>query len=164
MSRLISSVVLWGNADGTPVQKALLRMDNGYSQEIGPLPERGLPMVVDIPGGKQKGIREMSISILDAGGAEGGLAEAEAFSELKECGCVQPYVQITCDDNFVYEYNRKSGEEAMNIGCYCWKVSEPVKYKIFGNALLGEGILIFCENSGVVSAACAGNVYCISTF
>ena len=160
----ISRIVLWGNIDGTPLQKALLRMDNGYSQEIGSLPERGLPFVVDVPEGRQKGIRELSISIIDSGGAEGGLAEVEAFSELEQNGCIPPYVQITCDDNFVYEYNRKHGEESVNIGCYCWKVSEPVKYEVSGNARLEDGRLIVCDDGDVVLTASAGNVYCKSVF
>lgn len=160
----ISRAVLWGNIYGTPIQKALLRMDNGYSQEIGPLPERGLPFAVDVPEEYQHGIRELSISILDAGGAEGGLAEVEAFSEHDQRGCIQPYVQITCDDNFVYEYNRKAGEESVNIGCYCWKVSDTVKYDVSGNARIEGGRLIFSDDSDVVLTASAGNVYCKSVF
>lgn len=51
----------------------------------------------------------------------------------------------------------------MNIGC-CWKVSDTVKYEVFGSAGLEEGRLIFCDNSDVVFTASVGSVYCKSVF
>ena len=160
----ISRTVLWGNIDGTPIQKAELRLDNGFSCELGVFPERGLPLVIDIPEGKRNGIKKLSISILDAGGTEGGLAEVEAFAEPEQRGYIRPYLQITCNDNFIYEYNRKQGDEYVNVGCYCWKVNEPVKYEVHGNARLEEGRLIFSDDNDVILLASAGDVYCRSVF
>ena len=140
---------------------------NGFYLELSVFLERGLPRVVDIPEDNQNGIRELSISILDAGGPEGGLAEVEAFSESEQCGYIQPYLQITCDDNFIYEYNSHAWEGHVKVGCYCWKVDEAVKYEVIGNARLNEGQLTFGDDSdviGVILVASAGDVHCKAVF
>ena len=160
----ISRVVLWGNIDGTPIQRVRITMDNGYAQEFGPLPEGGLPLVIDVPAQSQEGIRELNVKILDAGGADGGLAEVEAFSELEQQGVIKPFIQVTCRENFAYCYLRKPEESRLPVNCYCYRTTEPVKYEVSGPAHLEGKNLVFDGNDDVILRAESGELYCQSVF
>ena len=157
----VSRVVLWGNVKGTPIQKVLLKA-GGYEAECGPLPEQGLPLVIDIP--EQQGLRELSIAILDQGGSDGGLAEVEVFAQKEQEGVIKPFIQVTADDNFVYEYKRKPDEKIIPIGCYCYMTDCPVSYEVKGPAHLEGNNLVFDGEGDVILRAEAGELYCQSVF
>ena len=157
----VSRVVLWGNVDGTPIQRVLLKAGD-YETECGPLPEQGLPLVIDIP--EQHGLRELSIAVLDQGSSDGGLAEVEVFAQKQQEGVIKPFIQVTAGDNFVYEYKRKPDEKIIPIGCYCYRTDDAVSYEVKGPAHLEGNNLVFDGEGDVILRAEAGGLYCQSVF
>lgn len=161
----ISQVKFWGNVDGVPIQRILITMNTGYSSETGSLPEKGLPMTLDIPA--QSGVTECRVKILSQGSGESGLAEVEFFAQNEQQGVVQPFIQITTRGNFVYVYPRKPDELSVPVECYAYRCDSPVKYDVEGAARIEGGSLVFeAGNVGdvVLTARAECGVYCRSVF
>lgn len=165
VSQTISQVKLWGNIDGVPLERLLITMDSGYSSEVGPLPEKGLPMILDIPA--QSGVKECRVKVVSQGSKESGLAEVEFFAQSEQDGVVQPFIQIMTGGNFIYEYPRKTDEMSIPIECYSYRITEPIKYKVEGSANFDGERLIFDKNSNddvVLRAYTDSGVFCQSVF
>ena len=161
----ISQVRLWGNVDGAPVERISVSMNTGYSTEAGPLPEKGLPLTLNIPA--QSGVTECRLRILAQGSGGSGLAEVEFFAQDEQPPVVMPFVQITTGGNFVYVYPRRPDELSIPVECYCYRCGSPVKWTVEGSARLEGGNLVFeAGNTGdvVLTAETGNGLYCRSIF
>ena len=162
----ISRFCLWGNIDGEPVGRVAIRTDTGYVMEAGPLPERGFPLVIDIP--TQEGVRECNIQLLSQGRGRSGLAEVEIFAQASQAPVLRPFIQLTLQDNFLYEYDRKPDELSLPVGCYRYRVDEPVRWEVAGPARLEGNTLIFEPGSSedvTLRAFVAGSdIFCQAAF
>ena len=161
----ISQAKLWGNIDGVPVQRVSITMDSGYNCEVGPLPEKGLPLTLNIPA--QKGVRECRVKILSQGSKESGLAEIEFFAENEQPPVVKPFIQIMTGGNFVYIYPRKPDEIIVPAECYAYRCDEAVKYSVEGPASFdGENLRFEPGNNDdvVLTAETESGIYCRSVF
>ena len=161
----ISQVKLWGNVDGLPLQRVLITMNSGYTSEVGPLPENGLPMTVNIT--EQSGVTECRIKIISQGSKESGLAEVEFFAENEQHEILRPFIQIMTGGNFVYVYPRKSDELSIPIECYSYRSDSPVKYEVRGSASFdGENLRFDAGKNGdvILRAYTEEGLFCESVF
>ena len=161
----ISVIRLWGNVDGVPLQRVLITMNSGYQSETGPLPENGLPMILNIP--SQSNVTECRVKIISQGSEESGLAEVEIFSEDEQPAILKPFIQIMTGGNFVYVYPRKNEELAVPIECYSYRCDSPISYKVEGPATFDGEKLTFesGKNDDVILSAYSDNgLYCRSVF
>ena len=109
---------------------------------INDIPNNGNPVSVDI--GYCEGIKSVEITILSARGDNYGLSECEFYACKKEPECINPFIKILVNDNFVYEYVIPEHEKELQLGLYTYGIENPKeqikiiegKSKIVNNRLL----------------------------
>ena len=161
----ISVIRLWGNVDGVPLQRVLITMNSGYQSETGPLPENGLPMILNIA--EQSNVTECRVKIISQGSKESGLAEVEFFAEDEQPAVLKPFIQITTGGNFVYVYPRRPDELVIPIECYSYRCDSPVSYKVEGPASFDGSSLKFesgKDDDVVLTAETENGLFCRCVF
>lgn len=112
------------------IDKARLSLDNvqTFSAE---LPSRGRPLVIDM----EKIF--VTRAELDAGKSF-GLAEVEFFANAEPLRKIPPFIKLTVDDNFFYQYAVPYEVDKLSIGLYRFHVDAPVKV----TATAGDKIIL----------------------
>ena len=134
----VQRIVIYGNAlDDAPaklylrleladaqavIDKARLSLDNikTFSAE---LPNRGRPLVIDT---EKLFVARAELSIVDAG-KDFGLAEVEFFANAEPLRKIPPFIKLTIDDNFFYQYAVPYEVDKLSIGLYRFHVDAPVR-------------------------------------
>ena len=144
------------------IDKARISLDNvkTFSAE---LPSRGRPLVIDTD---KFFVTRAEISAINAG-KDFGLAEVEFFANAEPLHKIPPFVKLTVNDNFAYNYAVPYEVEKISLGLYRFHVDEPVRItatagdEIILSEILtdGELILNFGKATEVVVTAEVGNIY-----
>lgn len=144
------------------IDKARISLDNVkiFSAE---LPKRGRPLIIDTD---KIFVTRAEISAVDAG-SDFGLAEVEFFANVEPLHKIPPFVKLTVNDNFAYNYVVPYEVEKISLGLYRFRVDEPVRItataddeNILSEVLTdGELILNFGKATEIVVTAEVGNIY-----
>ena len=104
------------------IDTARLSLDNvkSFSAE---LPSRGRPLIIDT---EKSFVRRAELSVVDAG-KDFGLAEVEFFANAEPLRKLPPFIKLTIDDNFFYQYAVPYEVDKLSIGLYRFHVDAPVK-------------------------------------
>lgn len=141
--QIIEEIVLYGAiAEDSQIEELQIKLSNGKIFTINDIPNNGNPVSVDI--GYCEGIKSVEITILSARGDNYGLSECEFYACKKEPECINPFIKILVNDNFVYEYVIPEHEKELQLGLYTYGIENPKeqikiiegKSKIVNNRLL----------------------------
>ena len=104
------------------IDKAGIYLDNvkNFSAE---LPKHGRPLVIDT---EKIFVTRAEISIVDAG-KNFGLAEVEFFANAEPLKKIPPFIKLTINDDFFYNYAVPYEVDKISIGLYRFHVDAPVK-------------------------------------
>lgn len=145
----IQRIAIYGNAFDENPAKISLRLeldnpravvDNGkifldnvqtFSAEI---PNHGRPLIIDT---KKFFVTRAEIEILDAE-KNFGLSEVEFFANSEPLHKIPPFIKLTVDDNFIYNYAVPYEIEKISVGLYRFNVDKPAKI----TAISGEETIL----------------------
>ena len=127
----VQQIVIYGNPlDEEPAKISLrLEFDNAgisldnvknFSAE---LPRRGQPLVIDT---EKIFVKRAEISVVDAG-KNFGLSEVEFFANADQLKKIPPFIKLTVNDDFFYDYAVPYEVEKISVGLYRFHVDAPVK-------------------------------------
>ena len=121
----VQRIVIYGNPLDDAPAKISLRLELAAAQAVidKELPSRGRPLVIDT---EKFFVRRAEISIVDAG-RDFGLAEVEFFANAEPLRKLPPFVKLTIDDNFFYQYAVPYEVDKLSIGLYRFHVDAPIK-------------------------------------
>ena len=98
----VEYIVIYGNINDTGcIKKIQVKCDNGTDVKIIPLFNKGRANVVKLS--NTRDIRSLKLKILDAEGKY-GLNQVEIFADKYQVSSIQPYVKITYNGDFIYDY------------------------------------------------------------
>ena len=104
------------------IDKAGISLDNvkNFNAE---LPSRGRPLIIDT---EKIFVTRAEISAINAG-KNFGLAEVEFFANAEPLHKIPPFIKLTVNDNFFYNYSVPYELDKISIGLYRFHVDAPVK-------------------------------------
>lgn len=137
------------------IDKAGISLDN-VKNFCAELPSRGCPLVIDT---EKIFIKRAEISAVDAG-KNFGLAEVEFFANAEPLHKIKPFVKLTVNDNFFYNYAVPYEVDKISVGLYRFHVDAPVKVtatvgdeNVLSEIIDGELILNFGKAAEIVLTA-----------
>ena len=127
----VQRIVIYGNPlDDVPakislrleIDKAGISLDNvkNFSAE---LPNHGRPLIINT---EKIFVTRAEITAVNAG-KNFGLAEVEFFANAEPLHKIPPFIKLTVNDNFFYNYAVPYEVDKISIGLYRFHVDEPVK-------------------------------------
>ena len=144
------------------IDKARISLDNvkTFNAE---LPKRGRPLAINT---EKFFVTRAEISAVDAGN-DFGLSEVEFFANAEPLHKIPPFIKITVNDNFAYNYVVPYEVEKISLGLYRFRVDEPVRItatagdeNILSEVITdGELILNFGKATEIVVTAEVGDIY-----
>ena len=104
------------------IDKAGISLDNvkNFSAE---LPNHGRPLIIDT---EKIFVTRAEITAVDAG-KNFGLAEVEFFANAEPLKKISPFIKLTINDNFFYNYAVPYEVDKISVGLYRFHVDAPVK-------------------------------------
>lgn len=137
------------------IDKAGISLDN-VKNFCAELPSRGRPLVIDT---EKFFVKRAEISAVDAG-KNFGLAEVEFFANAAPLHKINPFVKLTVNDNFFYNYAVPYEVDKVSLGLYRFHTDAPVKVTatagdeiILSEIIDGELILNFGKATEIVLTA-----------
>ncbi|SDP05192.1 PIG-L family deacetylase [Selenomonas ruminantium] len=148
----IEQICLYGAmCDTVSVKEIRIMFPDGEILTVGPLPIDGAPLVVDV---NKKDVLALTIQLNSMVGEYGGLSACEIFPSRFGKTIIKPFVKITLDDNFVYNYGCQKDDREIQLSCYKYGTSQAVSYEVLsGNAQIVEERLIWDDNGPVTLKA-----------
>ena len=127
----VERIVIHGNPLDEERAKISLRLeiDNAKNSSdnvknfYAELPNRGRPLVIDT---EKIFVARAEISVVDAG-KNFGLSEVEFFANAEPLKKIPPFVKLTINDNFFYNFSVPYEVEKISVGLYRFHVDAPVK-------------------------------------
>ena len=127
----VERIVIYGNLLDEESAKISLRLkiDNAANSSdnvknfFAELPNRGRPLVIDT---EKIFVTRAEISVVDAG-KNFGLSEVEFFANAEPLKKIPPFVKLTINDNFFYNFSVPYEVEKISVGLYRFHVDAPVK-------------------------------------
>lgn len=127
----VQRIVIYGNPlDDAPakislrleIDKAGISLDNvkNFSAE---LPNHGRPLIINT---EKIFVTRAEITAVNAG-KNFGLAEVEFFANAEPLHKIPPFIKLTVNDNFFYNYAVPYEVDKISIGLYRFHVDAPVK-------------------------------------
>ncbi len=133
----VQRIVIYGNPLDDAPKKIFLRLELANPQAVidkagiyldnvkkisAELPSRGCPLVLDV---EKIFVTRAEIST-DAGKSL-ALAEVEFFANAEPLHKIPPFIKLTVNDNFIYNYAVPYEVDKISIGLYRFHVDAPVK-------------------------------------
>lgn len=117
----ISRIAIYGNPLDEETAKISLKLDDKrFDMEI---PSRGRPFILDI---EKIFVENAEISVVNAGN-DFGIAEIEFFANAEPRRQIAPFIKLTINDNFFYNYTVPDEIDKISVGIYRFHVDLPVK-------------------------------------
>ena len=145
------------------IDKAGISLDNVKTFSV-ELPSRGRPLVIDT---EKIFVTRAEISAPDVG-KNFGLAEVEFFANAEPLHKIPPFIKLTVNDNFIYQYAVPYEVEKISLGLYRFHVDAPVKITATAgdenilSEVIEDGdevILNFGKATEIVVTAEVGDIY-----
>ena len=135
-----TKLVIYGrmNSEGQ-IERLLVEVGADFRLEAGPVNRDGSPLEVRFKNAIETS--RIDIRILDADGQDYGIAEVEVYDDGKDsCRYIQPFLKITVDDDFVYDYYVPDDKEYVDLGFYCYEgiMKDSIRLKV----IEGDGVTI----------------------
>lgn len=128
----VQRIVLYGLLDqDIHIHQVEIEFDDGEKIKAGPIPDKGVPLIIDLK--KIIRIKWCSIKILKTDG-KGGLAECEFYAtERQKNNPIAPFIKILVQDNFIYEYLVPETINQLQLKVYYFECQGKVSFEIIGN-------------------------------
>ena len=142
----ISLLYLYGSInDDNSVLGGELVFNHSERMAFGPLPANGAPLKLEAA--ETKMVTSLIVRLTKWEGRP-GLAQIEAFADLKQTYVLQPWLKIMVQENFIYDYWLHQEQESVELGVYCCNYTG--KYRLFiveGNNCRLEGQKLYFAGS-----------------
>ncbi len=123
----VERIILYGNALDEESAKISLKLElfgaktpKSFNLE---LPNRGKPLIIDT---EKIFVERMEIEVVDAG-KNFGLSEVEVFANKEPLKKIPPFIKLTINDNFFYNYAIPNEIDKVSVGIYRFHVDSPIK-------------------------------------
>ena len=148
----IEQIKIYGDINSENTYKINISLDKSYFSRIS-LPEHGRPYVIDF----SEVIFASKVELQLEG--EGAISEIEIFSERESRRVIKPFIKITIDDNFVYDYFIPKFKKRIELEIYRFHISKTVEMSVSDGVLYYSGktfIVQFDSDDVTVRAEVAG--------
>ena len=149
----IEQIKIYGDINSERDNQLKLSLNDSISFELN-LPKYGKPCVVDFP--EIIFASEVEIQLQ----AEIGIAEIEIFAEKEPRRIIKPFIKITIDDNFVYDYLISKSKKRVELDIYRFHTSQPIEMSVSDGVIYCSDekfILQFDSDDVTVRAEIAGD-------
>ena len=121
-----------------------LNFSNGFSFETGSLSKEGNAYYAEfIP---QKNVVSCSVAILERNGERAGISECEFYSETADESVFPPFLKITINNNFAYNYYYEN-ESALDLAVYRYGKINSVRLNVLeGQSIIKDNKLLINRN------------------
>ena len=126
----VERIKIYGTLDGV-IDKLRISLDNITSMDCR-VERGGLPTVIDLE--RPIAITRAEFSIIDQI-VNGGISEIEMLPS--KVRAVPPFIKITCDDQFIYDYKLPSKIKQVELDIYRFHCNRRVHFKIDGGTIIG---------------------------
>lgn len=128
----LQKIALYGLLDqNVHIHQVEIEFDDGEKLETGPIPSKGIPLIIDLK--KTVRIKWCSIKILKTDG-KGGIAECEFYAtERQKNNPISPFIKILNQDNFIYDYLVPATINQLQLKVYYFECEGKVAFEIVGN-------------------------------
>lgn len=110
------------------IKKLKISFDDGFTFLVTDFPDNGAP--VDIILEESHQIKKCTITILEWIGVMYGIAECEFYKEIHTTSYISPFIKITIDDNFVYNYLLENKDRNIKYTIYRFGVDKNAGVKL----------------------------------
>ena len=128
----IEQIKIYGDIDSECETQIKISLDDNIASELN-LPKYGKPCVVDFS--EKVFASKIEIQLQN----EIGIAEIEIFSENEPRRVIKPFIKITIDDNFVYDYLISKSKKRVELDIYRFHTTQPIEMSV------SDGV-IFCSD------------------
>ena len=132
----IEQIKIYGDINSNAETQLKISPDNNFDSEI-KLPRFGRPYIFNFD--EKIFASQVEIKILN----EGGISEIEIFSEAEPQRVIKPFIKITIEDNFVYEYFVSENVNRLEFEIYKFHIDKPVELSV------SDGV-IYCRDDKFV--------------
>ena len=149
----VEQIKIYGDINSESTHLVKLSLDDNYSSEIN-LPEYGKPCVINFP--EMMFASKAEIQMTDTS----GISEIEIFSKKEPPRVIKPFIKITIDDNFVYDYYIPKSQHRLELEIYRFHIEEPLELSVSDGVIYCSDkkfILQFDSDKVTVRAEIAGH-------
>ena len=148
----IEQIKIYGDINSESTQRINISLDKSYFSRIS-LPEHGKPYIINF----SEVIFASKVEIQLEG--EGSISEIEIFAEREPRRIVKPFIKITIDDNFIYDYFIPKSKKRIELEIYRFHIDKPVEISVSDGVIFCSGekfILQFDSDNVTVRAETSG--------
>ena len=128
----IEQIKIYGDINSDAETQLKISLDNNFDSEF-KLPRFGRPYIFNFD--EKIFASQVEIKILN----ECGISEIEIFSEAEPQRVIKPFIKITIEDNFVYEYFVPENVNRLEFEIYKFHIDKPVEFSV------SDGV-IYCRD------------------
>ena len=128
----IEQIKIYGDINSDAETQLKISLDNNFDSEF-KLPRFGRPYIFNFD--EKIFASHAEIKILN----ECGISEIEIFSEAEPQRVIKPFIKITIEDNFVYEYFVPENVNRLEFEIYKFHIDKPVEFSV------SDGV-IYCRD------------------
>ena len=148
----IEQIKIYGDINSESTQKINISLGKSYFSKTH-LPAYGRPCVINF----SEVIFASSAEIQMTDGS--GISEIEIFSEIEPRRVIKPFLKITINDNFVYDYYIPQKKHRLEMEVYRFHIDKPLELSVSDGVIYCSGnkfILQFDSDKVTVRAEIAG--------
>lgn len=129
----IEQVKIYGSIDeNSGIDKLEIKFDNTYTTVI-QLPIKGTPYELNFL--DKIFACQVEFRIIETHGQNFGISEIEFFANRESLRVIKPFIKITADDNFIYEYFIPRKVSRIKIDIYRFHIDKPVEVTAIGGSI-----------------------------
>ena len=148
----IEQIKIYGDINSDSTHKINISLDKSYFSRTY-LPEYGKPCVIDFTEVIFASRAEIQLE------GNGGISEIEIFSEREPRRVIKPFIKITINNNFVYDYFIPKSMKRIELEIYRFHTDKPIEISVSDGVIFCSGkkfILQFDSDDVTVRAEIAG--------
>ncbi|MBR1397957.1 MAG: PIG-L family deacetylase [Selenomonadaceae bacterium] len=126
----IEQIKIYGSiSDDSGIDKLEIKLGNVYKSEK-KLSEHGEPLVINFPEKVFANCAEFKI--IKTHGQDYGISEIEIFAEKEAARAIKAFINITHNDNFIYDYFILNKIDCIELEVYKFHVDRPIELTATG--------------------------------
>ena len=147
----IEQIKIYGDVNDKSTHLIKISFDKNSSSELN-LPNYGQPCVINFPEAIFASRIELQLTDIC------GISEIEIFAEREPRRVIKPFIKMTVNDNFVYDYFIPKGKNRIELEIYRFHIEKPIELSVSDGVIYCSGkkfILQFDSNNVTVRAEIA---------
>ena len=148
----IEQIKIYGDINAESENQLILSLDDNFSSELN-LPKYGKPCIIDFPEMFFASRAEIQLK------SKAGIAEIEIFAKRESRHVIKPFIKITIDENFIYDYFIPKSKNRIELEVYRFHTDQPLEMSVSDGVIYCSGkkfILQFDSDNVTVRAEISG--------